>query len=242
MVLRTRLELPEDLFPGDPWSIESRGYTGEVVQEAETIFALANGYLGLRGSHEENHPAVEPGTYLNGGTWPSGGGEQPLVHIVTGRFLVGAILWPHEEYVEQFIEGTLAELTDQHKVPVYWFAEYRLFIPVGYGDPNDTDHNGKALVIHGKGGNRVSDPSTLPPWLSNQLSSAGGEVFESSSWTYQAGLQSAVRLGVPVMQLTQFPDPDNTWRKVGPNNPKDLRNNKLPKCEGVCGDEPIVLV
>jgi len=66
MVLRTRLQLPEDLFPIDPWAIESRVYTGEFVQEAETIFALANGYLGLRGSHEENHPAVEPGTYLNG--------------------------------------------------------------------------------------------------------------------------------------------------------------------------------
>jgi alpha,alpha-trehalose phosphorylase len=66
MVLRTRLQLPEDLFPVDPWGIESRLYTGEFVQEAETIFALANGYLGLRGSHEENHPAVEPGTYLNG--------------------------------------------------------------------------------------------------------------------------------------------------------------------------------
>jgi alpha,alpha-trehalose phosphorylase len=66
MVLRARLQLPEDLFPLDPWAVESRVYTGEFVQEAETIFALANGYLGLRGSHEENHPAVEPGTYLNG--------------------------------------------------------------------------------------------------------------------------------------------------------------------------------
>ena len=66
MVLRTRLELPEDLFPVDPWGIEGRVYTGEFVQEAETIFALANGSLGLRGSHEENHPAVEAGTYLNG--------------------------------------------------------------------------------------------------------------------------------------------------------------------------------
>ena len=66
MVLRARLHLPDDLFPVDPWGLESRVYTGEFVHEAETIFALANGYLGLRGSHEEGHPVVEPGTYLNG--------------------------------------------------------------------------------------------------------------------------------------------------------------------------------
>ncbi len=66
MVLRARMQLPEDLFPVHPWAAEARVYTGEFVQEAETIFALANGYLGLRGSHEENHPVVEPGTYLNG--------------------------------------------------------------------------------------------------------------------------------------------------------------------------------
>jgi alpha,alpha-trehalose phosphorylase len=66
MVLRKRLQLPADLFPVDPWGIESRVFTSEFTEEAETIFTLANGYLGLRGSHEENHPAVEPGTYLNG--------------------------------------------------------------------------------------------------------------------------------------------------------------------------------
>ncbi|MFW5832529.1 MAG: glycoside hydrolase family 65 protein [Pseudomonadota bacterium] len=65
-MLRARLVLPEDLFPCDPWAIETCRFSGEFVHEAETVFALANGYLGLRGSHEEDHPVFEPGTYLNG--------------------------------------------------------------------------------------------------------------------------------------------------------------------------------
>ncbi|MEO1090638.1 MAG: glycosyl hydrolase family 65 protein [Pseudomonadota bacterium] len=66
MVLRARLTLPEDLFPVDPWVMSTNIYTGEYIHEAETVYALANGYLGLRGSHEEGHPVHEPGTYLNG--------------------------------------------------------------------------------------------------------------------------------------------------------------------------------
>ncbi len=66
MVLRARLNLPTDLFPAKPWAVETQTFFREYVQESETIFALANGYLGLRGSHEEDHPVAEPGTYLNG--------------------------------------------------------------------------------------------------------------------------------------------------------------------------------
>ncbi len=65
-MLRRRLNPPKDLFPVDPWAIETTQFTGEYVQQAETVFALANGYLGLRGSHEEDHPIGEAGTYLNG--------------------------------------------------------------------------------------------------------------------------------------------------------------------------------
>ncbi len=66
MVLRHRIKPPRDLFPTDPWAIEARGYTSEYLRESETIFALGNGYLGLRGSHEEDLPVGEPGTYING--------------------------------------------------------------------------------------------------------------------------------------------------------------------------------
>jgi alpha,alpha-trehalose phosphorylase len=38
----------------------------EFVGQQETMFALSNGYLGLRGTWEEGAPVFEPGVYLNG--------------------------------------------------------------------------------------------------------------------------------------------------------------------------------
>ena len=32
----------------------------------ESVFALANGHIGMRGSFDEGEPVVVPGTYLNG--------------------------------------------------------------------------------------------------------------------------------------------------------------------------------
>ena len=65
-MLRTRLNPPRDVFPIDPWAMKSLRFTPEFVPQAETAFALANGYLGLRGSFSEDRPVREPGTYLNG--------------------------------------------------------------------------------------------------------------------------------------------------------------------------------
>jgi alpha,alpha-trehalose phosphorylase len=69
-VLRKRLNPPRDLFPIDPWRLEinrfDRRLASELVGPGETAFALSNGYLGLRGNHEEDRPIREAGTYLNG--------------------------------------------------------------------------------------------------------------------------------------------------------------------------------
>ena len=69
-VLRKRLNPPRDLFPIDPWRLEinrfDRRLASELVGPGETAFALSNGYLGMRGNHEEDRPIREAGTYLNG--------------------------------------------------------------------------------------------------------------------------------------------------------------------------------
>ena len=38
----------------------------DVLAQTESIFALSNGYLGLRGNLDEGEPHGVPGTYLNG--------------------------------------------------------------------------------------------------------------------------------------------------------------------------------
>jgi alpha,alpha-trehalose phosphorylase len=67
-----RMLAASDDYPADPWRLVERAYNPGYVQQTETLFALSNGYLGIRGSPEEGEPAYRPGTLLNGfhETWP----------------------------------------------------------------------------------------------------------------------------------------------------------------------------
>lgn len=52
-------------FPTDPWVICEQGFDAGRLGWSETIFALSNGHLGMRGNLEEGEPAASPGTFLN---------------------------------------------------------------------------------------------------------------------------------------------------------------------------------
>ncbi len=81
---------PEDLYPDDEWRIVERGFTDEWSGNAETIFALSNGFIGVRGLVEEARPATESGTFLNGfhETWPIVHAEQAFGFARTGQTIV----------------------------------------------------------------------------------------------------------------------------------------------------------
>ncbi len=81
---------PEALYPDDPWRIVERGFTEEWMGNAETIFALSNGFIGVRGLLEEARPAVESGSFLNGfhETWPIVHAEQAFGFARTGQTIV----------------------------------------------------------------------------------------------------------------------------------------------------------
>ena len=89
-MLRPRLNPPEDAFPDDHWALKSTRFLPELLPQSETAFALANGYLGMRGSLEEDRPSHEPGTYLNGfyETRPIVYGEQAYGFAKTGQTIV----------------------------------------------------------------------------------------------------------------------------------------------------------
>ena len=53
-------------YPADPWRIRETAFDPASVIRNETIFALANGSLGIRGSFEEGAPVGVKGTYING--------------------------------------------------------------------------------------------------------------------------------------------------------------------------------
>jgi alpha,alpha-trehalose phosphorylase len=53
-------------FPIEPWSLTEVGLNHSSLGVHESVFALANGHIGMRGSFEEGEPVVVPGTFLNG--------------------------------------------------------------------------------------------------------------------------------------------------------------------------------
>jgi alpha,alpha-trehalose phosphorylase len=66
-------------FPIEPWSLTEIGLDPASLGVHESVFALANGHIGMRGSFEEGEPSVIPGTYLNGFFE-----ERPLPHAEAG--------------------------------------------------------------------------------------------------------------------------------------------------------------
>jgi alpha,alpha-trehalose phosphorylase len=59
-----------DIGPAEPWCVRETGLSDDALgtaalRQAESLFALANGHLGLRGNLDENDPRGMPGTYLN---------------------------------------------------------------------------------------------------------------------------------------------------------------------------------
>ncbi len=59
-----------DIGPAEPWCVRQTGLSDDALtvaglRQAESLFALANGHMGLRGNLDENNPRGMPGTYLN---------------------------------------------------------------------------------------------------------------------------------------------------------------------------------
>ncbi|WP_426513065.1 glycoside hydrolase family 65 protein [Dactylosporangium sp. McL0621] len=52
-------------FPPEPWNIRETSLDLEVLAQSESVFALSNGHVGLRGNLDEGEPHGLPGTYLN---------------------------------------------------------------------------------------------------------------------------------------------------------------------------------
>lgn len=53
-------------FSAEPWAVCETALHLDVLAQTESLFALANGHIGLRGNLDEGEPSGLPGTYLNG--------------------------------------------------------------------------------------------------------------------------------------------------------------------------------
>jgi len=56
---------PDNPFDVEPWLVRERGLRIDMLARTESVFALSNGHVGLRGNLDEGEPHGIPGTYLN---------------------------------------------------------------------------------------------------------------------------------------------------------------------------------
>jgi alpha,alpha-trehalose phosphorylase len=57
--------ITEEAFPVEPWQVRETRLDLNLLAQSESLFALSNGHIGLRGNLDEGEPHGLPGTYLN---------------------------------------------------------------------------------------------------------------------------------------------------------------------------------
>ena len=77
-------------FPVDPWRLTEVAYDARDLGRTETMFAVGNGYLGMRGNVEEGRHAHAHGTFINGfhETWTIRHAEEAFGFARVGQTIV----------------------------------------------------------------------------------------------------------------------------------------------------------
>lgn len=86
----TASEIPRHRFPVEPWRLVETEPDHDDLGLTETLFAVGNGYLGMRATPSEGREAHTHGTYLNGfhETWPIRHAEDAFAFAKTGQTIV----------------------------------------------------------------------------------------------------------------------------------------------------------
>ena len=79
-------------FPADEWALRETRFESGDLGKTETLFALGNGYLGLRGNVEEGRDSYAHGTFVNGfhEIWPIHHAEEAYGFAKIGQTIVNA--------------------------------------------------------------------------------------------------------------------------------------------------------
>ena len=77
-------------FPTDEWKFTEAQFSASDLGKTETLFALGNGYLGMRGNVEEGRDTHSHGTFINGfhETWPIQHAEEAFGFARVGQTIV----------------------------------------------------------------------------------------------------------------------------------------------------------
>jgi alpha,alpha-trehalose phosphorylase len=92
MLRREIQTFPTFIYPHDPWRLVEKKLNPPRMAQMETLFALANGYMGIRGTFDEGAPVFRKGTLINAfhETWPIVYPESAYGYARTGQTIVNA--------------------------------------------------------------------------------------------------------------------------------------------------------
>ena len=93
MLRREIQTFPTFIYPHDPWRLVEKKYNPPRMAQMETLFALANGYLGIRGTFEEGHTRLSERHAASTAfheTWPIVYPESAYGYARTGQTIVNA--------------------------------------------------------------------------------------------------------------------------------------------------------
>jgi alpha,alpha-trehalose phosphorylase len=107
-------------FPVDPWRLIETSFDVGDLGTTETLFAVGNGYLGMRGNVAEGRPGHTHGTYVNGfhETWPIRHPEEAFGFAEVGQTIVNV---PDAKVLRLYVDDeplllTVADLVAYERV------------------------------------------------------------------------------------------------------------------------------
>ncbi len=95
--------LPQHRFPAHPWRLVETEPDLVDLGVTETLFAIGNGYIGMRANATEGRDAYAHGTYLNGfhETWPIQHAESAHAFAKTGQTIVNV---PDAKLIKLYVD------------------------------------------------------------------------------------------------------------------------------------------
>ncbi|NQX14146.1 glycoside hydrolase family 65 protein [Microbacteriaceae bacterium VKM Ac-2855] len=103
--------LDRNHFPVDEWALVETEFDSALQGRTETLFAVGNGYLGLRGNVEEGRDGYAYGTFINGfhETWPIRHAEEAFGFARVGQTIVNV---PDAKIIRLYVDDEPFVLTE----------------------------------------------------------------------------------------------------------------------------------
>jgi alpha,alpha-trehalose phosphorylase len=90
-------------FPIDEWALTETSYDANAQGQTESLFAVGNGYLGMRGGPEEGYGGYVNGTFINGfhDTWTIRHAEEAYAFARVGQTIVNV---PDTKLIKLYVD------------------------------------------------------------------------------------------------------------------------------------------